>query len=399
MNVRFIARTSQIHKTRCTIQARISVNGVRGGAFSTGIELNKADWNARLQQVKGRSTSAQTDNQRIEWIRAKLFSIYHHFEAKGRAVTADMIKETYTGKRRLEYTLAQLVERFLDHKKRSIGQPGGITKTSYEAYQDRLGNLTTYLETIGKTNTLLADATSAAFAVEWQAHLLKTYKVNYVAKHFDLLKQVLDYGVMMELIMANRLHGWKPKREKPGKPIYLTQAEIEQLAGNDLNSKPELLVYRERMIRARDLFLFMCATGMHYAEMKKLTDADIYTLDGQRFFIQDRQKTGKELIVPVTSLADRLLTKYGCLANMPRMANAKLNLTLKLVMIAADVKTHLTCKVGRKSFTDYFLNERKWSKDQVRKMLGLSSTRFLDHYGDIDHRALRLVEPADLIEA
>lgn len=390
MNVRFIARPSATHTTRATLQCRISVNGVRSTAFSTGIEVSKSDWNSRLQAIKGRSDRAQTDTQRLEWVRSKLFSIYHHYEAKNRPVTADMIRETYVGKRRLEYTLAQLLEAFLYAKEQTVGQPGGITKSTFSAYQDRLANLVTYLADTKQAGTLLAEQTNAAFANAWRLYLLKKYKVNYVGKHIDLLKQVLDYGVMMEHIQANRLHGYRIARVAPDKPIYLTKAEIDKLEAADLSAVVVLRPYLERMKRARTIFLFMCATGMHWIDYTQLTPDQLHTLDGQQFLIKPRQKSEKELIVPVTELAARIIAQVGGIENLPKLSNQKLNTTLKLVALAAEIKTHLTSKVGRKSFTDFFLNEKKWDKDKVAKMLGLSNTKYLAHYGDIDHRALRL---------
>ncbi|MBO0947019.1 tyrosine-type recombinase/integrase [Fibrella forsythiae] len=390
MNVRFIARPSATHTTRATLQCRISVNGVRSTAFSTGIELSRSDWNARLQQIKGRSDRAQTDTQRLEWVRSKLYSIYHHFEAKNRPVTADMIRETYVGKRRLEYTLNQLLEAFLLAKEKSIDQPGGITKTSFSAYQDRLANLVTYLTETKQLNSLLAEQTNVAFVKAWQTYLLGKYKVNYVGKHIDLLKQVLDYGVMMEHIQANRLHGYRIARVAPDKPIYLTKEQIDQLEMADLSTVVVLRPYLERMKRTRTMFLFMCATGMHWIDYTNLTADKLHTLDGQQFLITKRQKSEKELIVPVTSLAARIIDQVGGIDNLPKLSNQKMNTTLKLVALAAGIKTPLTSKVGRKSFTDFFLNEMKWDKDKVAKMLGLSNTKYLAHYGDIDHRSLRL---------
>jgi integrase len=390
MNVRFVFRPSKVFRNRGTIQCRITVGGERATPFSTGIELNRADWNPRLQQVKGRNERSQTDNITLERLRGKLINIYNYFDTASIAVSASKIREVFVGKRIVEPTMVALIQAYLEAEWQRVGSSKGqIELTTYNIKKRRISHLQSFLNDDGR-GLLLARDMTAAVAGQWVATMERSYHRNYIAKHVDLLHELMNYGVRAEIIPANKLVGFRYTRQKPSRPDCLTAAEISRIETADFSTIPSLRPYLQRIDEVRDMLLMMCATGMHYVDYCRLNTSDLRTYDGQQFIVIDRKKSEQEAIIPLLPLAGRLLAKYGSLENMPRPCNSQANKFLKMIAVAVGIPKPVSTKYGRRSLADYLLNELKWPREKVQKLLGLSSDEYLRHYADLDHRALDL---------
>lgn len=393
MNVRFLFRPSKVYTTRGTILCRVTIDGKRAPAFATGVELNRADWNSRLQQVKGRSSRAQTDNNTLERIRGKLVNIFNYFDTNGMSYTAHTVKEVYAGNRSVQYTLTQLIDEFLQSERGRVGPADEqISGQTYRGKANRLSHLQEWIATGGRQGLLAKDVT-AGIAQQWIEVMQRHYKRNYIAKHIDLLQEVLNWGVRNEFIVANRLLGFKFTRQKPSRPEFLHVDQIQALEAFEPNDIPVLRVYGRRLHDVRDMLLFMCAVGMHYADYNRLSSDDLRTYPEGTYIVLFRRKTGEEAIIPLSPLAKRLIEQYGSIEQLPRPSNQQANKLLKVIGVAMRLDKRMSTKFGRRSFTDYYLNVMGWPMEKLLKMLGLTSSQYIAHYGQIDHRSLRLDDP------
>jgi site-specific recombinase XerD len=390
MTVLFVARPSKTHLTRASLQCRVSVNGQRGTCFSVGMTFNRADWNPRLQQFKGRSDRAQTDNTTLERVRTKLITIYQYYDTAGIGVTPEKIIETYKGKRVVEITIPNLVHEFLQCEKKRIGpKPGQIIIETYLIKKRRLNALLSFLAACGHKNLLARDMTTAVLT-QWINQMEGTYKRNYIAKHIDATQELLNFAVRHEHVQANKLHGFAYAREKPPRPIYLTLDEIARIEALDPARHDLLRPHGQYIYEVRDMLLMLCAIGMHHCDYVELTDHDLRTLDGRQYIVIERRKSGVEAIIPLLPTAQRIVARYGSIGKLPRPKNATANRLLKLIASTCQIDKPISTKYGRRSFTDYFLNVMDWPLPKLLKMLGLTSAQYLAHYGTIDHRSLRL---------
>lgn len=101
--------------------------------------------------------------------------------------------------------------------------------------------------------------------------------------------------------------------------VYLTKAEVEELANLDLREDP-------RLKRARDLFLIGCRTGLRYSDFVKLKAEDFET---GKIRIRT-QKTKDVLFIPIHADVNRIRSEYSTENQLPELiSNQKLNEALK----------------------------------------------------------------------
>ena len=113
--------------------------------------------------------------------------------------------------------------------------------------------------------------------------------------------------------------------------IYLTWEELSSIVSVDLR------LHSERV--ARDLFCFLCFTGMRYSDLKKLTHESI-TSTSIRYFAQ---KTDQLIEVDLNDHARAILSKYeGGDTPLPAMAEQRLNRILKKVSKQAGIDSPVT---------------------------------------------------------
>jgi integrase len=111
--------------------------------------------------------------------------------------------------------------------------------------------------------------------------------------------------------------------------IYLTLEELMLLLNFEFESP--------KRARARDLFCFMCFTGMRVSDLKNLKKEHIK--DGQIF--KTIVKTHKTEVIPLNQFARNILAKYEDLDNypLPKLSSQKLNDHIKDCCEEAGIKT------------------------------------------------------------
>lgn len=107
---------------------------------------------------------------------------------------------------------------------------------------------------------------------------------------------------------------------------YLTQEEIDTIYHKEFQSK--------RLEHVRDAFIFSCYTGLPYCDIYTLTAEDIKIgVDGKKWIMKDRGKTGVESLIPLLPIPLEILAKYeGKTKNgklLPVISNQKMNIWRK----------------------------------------------------------------------
>jgi integrase len=154
---------------------------------------------------------------------------------------------------------------------------------------------------------------------------------NYFAKIISNLKAFLSWCQKRGYIKDMTFKEFKAaEREKD--VIYLTLEELMVLY-NFTFASPK----RER---ARDLFCFMCFTGMRISDLKNLKKENIR--DGQIF--KTIVKTHKTEVIPLNQFALAILAKYEHLEHtpLPKLSSQKLNDHIKDCCEEAGITSPVT---------------------------------------------------------
>lgn len=91
----FFIRESRVRKDgTASIEIVLTVNGERC-AFSTGKRVKSCNWDKTKQQVKGKDEEAQSLNNYLKAIKAKIYQKEAELLDRGFIVTAELLRDAY----------------------------------------------------------------------------------------------------------------------------------------------------------------------------------------------------------------------------------------------------------------------------------------------------------------
>ena len=157
------------------------------------------------------------------------------------------------------------------------------------------------------------------------------FKDNYFAKIIRNLKAFMTWCYKRGYIKDQTYKDFKAT-EKEKEVIYLTMDELMHL----LNFK---FTISGRAV-ARDLYCFMCFTGLRVSDINSLKREHIK--DGQ--IIKTVVKTRQTIVIPLNQFAKTVLSRYEHLENypLPKLSSQKLNTHIKDCCEEAEINAMVT---------------------------------------------------------
>lgn len=163
--------------------------------------------------------------------------------------------------------------------------------------------------------------------------------------YYKRLKCLFAYGFERRVVEWNPFSGLKLTFNDPP-PIYLTKSELE------LIKKVELPPYLDRV---RELFLFLCGTGIEWADLERLCPDDVkVSKNGLRYIDRRRVKTGVPYKAIMIGDAPAIWDKYRGI--LPLISNQKENKYLKQVAEIAGIPKRITTLTGRHAYATALLS-------------------------------------------
>ncbi|HAI44649.1 MAG TPA: recombinase, partial [Maribacter sp.] len=143
--------------------------------------------------------------------------------------------------------------------------------------------------------------------------------------------------------------------------------------------------------QVRDIFVFCCFTGLAYADVKKLTNADIVIgSDGEKWIKTRRTKTDTRSNIPILPIALAIIEKYEddeLLKEkdlvLPVLSNQKMNSYIKEIADCCGIVKNLTFHLARHTFATTVTLTNGVPIESVSKMLGHTNLRTTQHYAKI----------------
>jgi len=143
------------------------------------------------------------------------------------------------------------------------------------------------------------NAIDTVFFDRFRTYAFSVRKVqdNYFSKIINVLKSFLTWAHERQYTMTTAHHKFSaPEREK--EIIYLTKDELLTLLNYDFDSK--------KLSQARDLFCFMCFTGLRVSDLRDLKREDIKGDEIHKTIV----KTQEIERIPLNRFAKEILKKY-----------------------------------------------------------------------------------------
>jgi len=315
---------------------------------AVGYRAEPSKWNAEVERCQkntshgDKRTPAAVINRAIQYVEESMERTFAFFEGEEYLPTPEELKAKYTGflnsalgvevqpavKLHPEdaHTIVAVVDAFVASE--------SIRRSWSNNHQANIRTARMHIADYAKNDEL--DKIDSEWVAGLISHLTKRRGLlnTSVDKTLRILKSVLYwaqgeglYGKDYRRFFDVRLKGIDSNRAE----VYLTWEELSRL------SSVELRLHSERV--ARDLFCFLCFTGLRYSDLKKLTHESI-TPTSIRYFAQ---KTDQLIEVDLNDHARAILAKYeGGDTPLPPMAEQRLNRILKKVSKQAGIDTPIT---------------------------------------------------------
>lgn len=374
----FFIRESRVRKDgTASIEIVLTVNGERC-AFSTGKRVKSCNWDKTKQQVKGKDEEAQSLNNYLKAIKAKIYQKEAELLDRGFIVTAELLRDAYFDKVESlkEKTLFEVFEEHNREQEKLVGN--GVSKATYwiSVYTVRL--LKEFIQQKYKREDLYLRELNLNFIQSFHTFLRidKGMAQNSSTKHLKLLKKIINLAVANSYMTTNPFITYKIERE-PVEIDFLDEEELRKIINFDTPLP--------RLERAKDMFLFGCFTGLSYIDIKTLAPEHFEKDNTGRIWIKKRRvKTGVLSRIPLLPIAKLILDKYrGGEKLLPIQDPADINKYLKDIAILCDIKKRITFHTSRHTFASTVTLANNISLEVVSKMLGHTNTRMTTHYAKL----------------
>lgn len=306
-------------------------------AFNVGYRIEIDKWSKDTQRCKINTThgkkkvSASIINRKIQEYEQVCENIFTKFNAENKIPTADEFRVEFNKeigkeiKPNREITFFDIYDLFMNEE----GKKNQWTKNTYGAVLTQKKHLIEFDPNISFENITEEKLIDYQFFLQNNLNL----KNSTILKGFSFLRWFLRWCEKRNYIKTNIWNEFRPKLKTTQKKIiFLNQTELTQV--RDFN----IPAGKEYLERVRDVFLFLCFTGLRYSDVSNLKKSDI---KGDTIEITTI-KTTDSLIIELNNHSREILEKYKDKVfdkglALPVITNQKMNEYLKELMELAGI--------------------------------------------------------------
>jgi site-specific recombinase XerD len=382
LNVLFSLKRSKINKAGMVpVYLRITVNGERS-ELSVNRNIAPKRWDARLQREVGRSESARALNDYLDSLESQVKKNFNTLLENQDEISASILRDMQTGKFVKNHTLISVFEmnnQLIEQEKGSKYSARTILQ-----YKTTLSRLKTFISLQYGCKDILLKKLDLTFIRRFDIFLKTEYgnKHNTIMKQLKELKRVIHFAMEMGYTDRDPFLLHKTAFNQNTRD-FLTTDELQRIETHTFKIK--------RLEQVKDVFLFVCYTGLSYSDLKALTRENLSKgIDGKNWIIYERKKTGVQARIPLLPMAQALVDKYEndpeCNADnkiLPVRSNQKLNEYLAEITELCEINKKITMHVGRHTFATTFTLTNGVPIETVSKMLGHTSLKTTQIYSKV----------------
>ncbi|SNB22459.1 Integrase family protein [Flavobacterium psychrophilum] len=372
-----ISATRKNKKGLVPLVCRITYLGKRK-PFATGLFINPNNWNSSFQLAKPPNEDSNQINTQLSLIKQEINQAFLFLQVQKKQFDVDDIYLKYKGEDAKQ--AKTLIEVFTIHNTKMNALVGiEYTKSTYSKFTEAKQHIEDFLMYQNKKKNILLEDISLKFLQDFDYYLKtkKSFKQITINKSIQRVRKIIKLAIAEGFLFTDPFLLYKPKKVI-NNVTYLTTEELFELE-NHTFSQP-------RLDQVRDMFVFCCYTGLPYQEMANLTKKNIVKkFDDKLWIDMYRQKTKKQLSVPLLPKAIEIITKYQNENRLlPIITNQKFNSYIKEIAEIIGIEKKLTHHIARKTFATTVLLYNDVPMEIVSELLGhskISTTQ--DHYAKV----------------
>ena len=300
-SVLFYTKNQSLKDGKVSIMGRITINKTTA-CFSCKREVSLALWDAKAKRAKGKSDEARRLNQELDNIKAQITRHYQYVCDHDSLVTAKSVYNRYLGFGDDYHTLMGLFREQLASYKEKIGKEKAAS--TYRGLVADYKNLQLFLKEKRRIEDIAIAELDKKFIEDYYNWMLGTCALasSTAFGRVNTLKWLMYTAQERGWIRLHPFIGFDCLPEYKRRS-FLTEEDLQSVIHVKLNYK------RQRAIR--DMFLFMCFTGLAYADLKEITYKNIHTdSEGGTWLMGNRIKTGVAYVVKLLPIAIELVERY-----------------------------------------------------------------------------------------
>ena len=350
------------------IYCKLTTDGINRQQFSTRLYIRPEIWDKDAQCVRGTSEDAVLINRRLQDITVELKSIERKlYEADGN-VSLDEFYSLYKNKTANEHTLCGIFRERIKRMESLVGKE--YSPSTLQKFREVFAHVERYIQNLYKSTDIPIRRVDYFFVKQFEDTLLSQgLKAITINKIMQRLRQMVVYAFKCNYIQQDPFVEYRPLKERK-RLVFLTQEELKLLE--------DYHFAQQRLEEVKNIYLFSVYTGLAYHEAQALQPKHIVKgFDGRNWIYLVRQKTDREIAVPLQPQAELLIMRFErfCKVNeyvQPRISNQKVNSYLREIAEVVGIDKKLTHHTARKTFATTILLYNDVPIEVVSKLLGHS---------------------------
>jgi integrase len=354
---------------------------------STDLKIDPKQWDSTKQRVKGTSELANEINKLIQTQKASCLGALEAFIKESKPYSSQDIIEAIRGAERKQMGFVELFDLYINQLKARIGvdySPATVSKYGYTKK-----NLVLFFEKCLGTSDVDVTKVDRKMVASLEQFLRGEMKFqnNYVIKCMEQIRKVFKMGILYDIVSHNPFDMLSFRKTETSKD-FLSKDELNQLLQHKASS--------ERMQVCKDVFLFMCFTGLAHTDARKVTQNDLVIgSDDNNWLTLRRTKTKGLVQVPILPVVMDMVLKYQnhpkCATSgklMPVPSNQVFNRALKLLMNEVGIKKNICSHSGRYTFASTVLLGNGVRIETAQRLLAHKSIKSTMIYGKLSDATL-----------
>lgn len=324
--------------------------------LSTGVKVYPEHWNVRKQQayVSVRLSELDNDNNtiindRLAELKELFFEFKHYLCEHPTEINSGItILKTYMYKNTMateikEKTATTIMKEIIEAKK--------VEPSTKEQQKLNVGKFERYLKEYNISDTW--ESMNLKTFDSYQKYLINSGRGSITIKNiiqntlFPLLKKAnkrMDIPFTWYESNLDSLELVKDESNKElanNKKVALTEEQLKQLYDYQITTGTAIQI--KRRIEIRDLFVLQCLVGQRIGDMQKFFNGDNERDNEAGTISIIQQKTKARAIIPLTPLAEEILSKYqNVKLKYYKTDNTNLNAELRIIAKEAGLNTLIT---------------------------------------------------------
>lgn len=348
--------------------------------ITTGLFINPKYWNSKHQKAEPPNNETEFINSQLSLIKSKINKAFLLLQVQEGIFAVDDIHMLYKGKKPArEHNIVEQFENYLNMLKKLVGID--IKQATWDKFYYVKNNLKSFIKWKYKINDFPLKKLNLQFLVDFEYYLKVEKKQQQITinKSIQRFRKPVKVALSKGYLERDPFMMFKTKSVKT-EIVFLSVDELKQLETFEFTQL--------RLKQVKDWFVFSCYTGLAYNEISKLQKKHITKgFDGMIWIEMKREKTQKNIAIPILPKAQELIDKYFDEKSeviFDVVSNQRYNSYLKEMAPILGIEKRLTTHTARKTFASTVLLYNDVPMEIVSKLLGHSSITITeDSYGKV----------------